>query len=844
MAGAVAPVDIDVTVKGLSEVEKLSKRIMALEKEITRLQGKLPKAANGIKTFGRASTGASAGVKTLGAAINAALGPIGAALLAVGGLTAAFQTLKATDFAASKFRSLGGDSVALAAELKKVSKDLNGSASVAELTGAAYDVASAGFIKAADAAQILKAASLGATGGFSDINTVGNAATSVLNAYGLAASEASGLVDKFIQTQNDGKIVIGEYAANIAKVAPVSAALGIELEEVNAIIAQVTASGTQAEVAFTGLKTALAQLASGNANKALSEIGIQISAADIEAEGLIGVLQRIKDSGIDVGLAFKAFGNEAAPVLQTLFNDLERTNQLLENQKNSVGAAAEAQLMAADTIEGAWKRVSTALSNIFSEQERLGQTIKVLLDATAISVQGLGKAINFLFPQIWRSKEATDALAKSSAEAAAEQEAAASKTQAAAEAAKAAAAERVASLAKEISGLEEVSKQIDNQTLALQTQQAAADNNTKLTQARFAAEEAINGVLLDQANQRLNNAKTAAEQLKAAQDIYNLTLQQAEIEYQSTLAAIEGMVKKAEMQAKAVQLKFKELEATVALAQAEGTITEEHEKALEAQGQAIKMSTEMLKTTRAVAVEQRKGAEAIFSGAQSTAKAAFEQNKVWQATTNAANAAGVFAQNMGSAASQAASVASSMEKAAAASGSMKGSSFSVDSAAAYAAQYSDAPTGTGPKRQTFGELMSASSRYQSVINKEKKALQENSWATTAYTQAAKYASIGYNKAAGLLTRYADSLNNQPGPNTGKQKVQAAMEQYRQASNPNQVAQQVNIQTGPVTQMDGTNYVTTSDLQNATASAAQQGANLALSQLQNNPGVRRAVGVSR
>ena len=142
---------------------------------------------------------------------------------------------------------------------------------------------------------------MGATGGFTDINTVADAATSVLNAYGKSADEAGKLIDGFIQTQNDGKIVVAQYAANIAKVAPVASGLGIKLDEINAVIAQVTAGGTNAEVAFTGLKTALAQLASGNANKALAEIGVNISTADIKSKGLIGVLQEIKDSGVDVG---------------------------------------------------------------------------------------------------------------------------------------------------------------------------------------------------------------------------------------------------------------------------------------------------------------------------------------------------------------------------------------------------------------------------------------------------------------------------------------------------------------------------------------------------------------
>ena len=65
--------------------------------------------------------------------------------------------------------------------------------------------------------------------------------------------------------------------------ASAAAGLGVPLSEVNAVIAQATASGVQAEVAFTGLKTALARLASGEAEKALKGTGIEISAASVKS---------------------------------------------------------------------------------------------------------------------------------------------------------------------------------------------------------------------------------------------------------------------------------------------------------------------------------------------------------------------------------------------------------------------------------------------------------------------------------------------------------------------------------------------------------------------------------
>jgi hypothetical protein len=70
-------------------------------------------------------------------------------------------------------------------------------------------------------------------------------------------------------------------------------------------------------------------------------------------------------------------------------------------------------------------------------------------------------------------------------------------------------------------------------------------------------------------------------------------------------------------------------------------------------------------------------------------------------------------------------------------------------------------------------------------------------------------------------------------------LDSAMTQQNRSINP-----QVSISTGPVMQMDGQNYVTVNDLQQATSSAAKLGAELALSQLQTNPTVRRSIGVAR
>ncbi len=404
----VSVLDVKLGVKGLSEVEKATKRIEALEKNVKDLEASARKTGSALPVVGKGAKGAAAGMKAFGASINAALGPIAPLLAAVAGLGKAFQTLSAQDFAEAKVRTLGTNSDDLVVSLNNVSRELQGQASVAELTGAAYDVASAGFTKAADSAEILRAASLGATGGFSDINTVANAATSVLNAYGQSADQAAALVDGFIQTQNDGKIVVAQYAAEVGKVASAAAGLNVPMTEVNAVIAQSTAAGVKAEVAFTGLKTAMARFASGEAEKALKGTGIEINAATLEAEGMVETLRKLQ--GLDTGQIFKALGTEAAPALLPVIQNLERYEELIQNQENAAGAAARAQAEAANTIQGAWKRVTVAFENLFSDQSELGDVIQGTLMAAAATVELLGAAFKLLVAPIRGVAEAITGL--------------------------------------------------------------------------------------------------------------------------------------------------------------------------------------------------------------------------------------------------------------------------------------------------------------------------------------------------------------------------------------------------------------------------------------------------
>jgi TP901 family phage tail tape measure protein len=292
--------------------------------------------------------------------------------LQLGGLgiaTAAFNQIRQADDAAAAVRTLGVDSVQLSNNLQLLSGSLRANVSTLELTKAAYDVASAGFNNAADATKVLEAAALGAKGGFSTITTVSDAATSVLNAYGLAADQATKIVDGFITTQNDGKIVVNQYAQQIGKIAPIAAAAGVGIDELNAAISAATAQGVPVESTFSGLRQALASILkpTQEAQQLANKLGIEFNATALATQGFGQFLQQVaKATNGSAEANSTLFGSvEALAAIQPLLNDqLVKYTQSLNNQRNSAGAAASAASIVSETISSGIAAIGNAFSNL------------------------------------------------------------------------------------------------------------------------------------------------------------------------------------------------------------------------------------------------------------------------------------------------------------------------------------------------------------------------------------------------------------------------------------------------------------------------------------------------
>jgi TP901 family phage tail tape measure protein len=308
-----------------------------------------------------------------------------------------FKGFQEAQKAAAAVRTLGVDSKALEERLLGVSNRLDGLYSQTQLLTAAYDVASAGFANAADNAKVLEAAAKGATGGLSDINTVGNAVTSVLNAYGKSANDAAALVDGFIQTQNDGKIILNEYAQLIGRLAPSAAAAGVGINELNAAVATITAQGVPAEATFTGLNQALVSILkpSAEATELAQKLGIDFNEAGLRAKGFGGLLEDVKTkTGGSTTALVKLFGSVDAlkAVLPLVNDDLVKYNQNLDKQAKASGVADRATEELGGTVS----------SEITKMVNQIGNLTRALDTVLGPALGGIVRLINAVIAQATR----------------------------------------------------------------------------------------------------------------------------------------------------------------------------------------------------------------------------------------------------------------------------------------------------------------------------------------------------------------------------------------------------------------------------------------------------------
>lgn len=238
-----------------------------------------------------------------------------------------------------------------------------------DMAEATYQAISAS-VNTADAASFAGTATKLAVGGFTSATTAVDVLTTAINAYGLAASDATQLSDYLITTQNLGKTSVDQLAQSVGKVIPLASAYNVQMDNLSSAYAVLTANGIATAESGTYLKSMLNEL--GDTGSDVSEVLLNSTGktfAQLMEQGysLGDVMTMLGDAVDGDSTAFNALwsSTEAGIGALSLFNaGADKYNSVLDSMRTSAGATEKAYSTMADTTDKSKQRMENSFNNL------------------------------------------------------------------------------------------------------------------------------------------------------------------------------------------------------------------------------------------------------------------------------------------------------------------------------------------------------------------------------------------------------------------------------------------------------------------------------------------------
>lgn len=252
-------------------------------------------------------------------------------------------------------------------EVRSYSNETGEAAS--DMAEATYQAISAS-VNTADAAAFAGTATKLAVGGFTSATTAVDVLTTAINAYGLAASDATQLSDYLITTQNLGKTSVDQLAQSVGKVIPLASAYNVQMDNLSSAYAVLTANGIATAESGTYLKSMLNEL--GDTGSDVSEVLLNSTGktfAQLMEQGysLGDVMAMLGDAVDGDSTAFNALwsSTEAGIGALSLFNaGADKYNSVLDSMRTSAGATEKAYSTMADTTDKSKQRMENSFNNL------------------------------------------------------------------------------------------------------------------------------------------------------------------------------------------------------------------------------------------------------------------------------------------------------------------------------------------------------------------------------------------------------------------------------------------------------------------------------------------------
>lgn len=328
---------------------------------------------------------------------------------AVTGAVLGGSTVLASNFQDSmaKVNTIADTSQVALGDLSAQILDLSNTTGIgaSEIANATYDAISAGQ-NTADAVNFVSNATSLARAGFADTGASIDLLTTILNAYGMEASEVSRVSDILINTQNRGKTTVAELSSSMGKIIPTANSMNVSLEQISAGYSIMTAKGIATAETTTYMNSMLNELGKSgtDVSDALKEkTGKSFQELMADGNSLGDVLQILTDYANDTGVGFNDLwgSSEAGKAAITLLSDgVGAFNEEVQSMSDSVGATSDAL----GKLETPSQKAKVAITQVKNSGIELGTavltSISPLIDKLAKSIEKLTTWFSNLSPGI------------------------------------------------------------------------------------------------------------------------------------------------------------------------------------------------------------------------------------------------------------------------------------------------------------------------------------------------------------------------------------------------------------------------------------------------------------
>ena len=298
-------------------------------------------------------------------------------------ISSSIKSFRDFEFQMAKVRAITGASDKDFKQLSKTAKDLGRSTfftaqQVAELQ---TNFGKLGFstqeiLKAQEATLLL------ATATDTDLARAAIVAGASVRGFALDAGETSRVVDVMTIAFASSALDIEKFQTSMTKVAPIAAGANISLEATTAIMGTLTDAGIEASIAGTSLRNIFLKMQDPT-EELTKHLGFTVnSSADLQK-----ALTQLNEEGLSNERIMQLVDLRQVAAFQTMIKGSNRVDELTNKLLQASGAAQEMADIVGDTLEGAFKRLTSASQGLQIElTDKLGSGLQGIIDKLAVFI--------------------------------------------------------------------------------------------------------------------------------------------------------------------------------------------------------------------------------------------------------------------------------------------------------------------------------------------------------------------------------------------------------------------------------------------------------------------------